>query len=108
MIPLWITAQNLMNSIMKEINLIITLDEGKLIFQALSELPFKVVYDLIGRINSQSIRQARGTFPDIDIKLVLSPVDIALIMEALSVLPYIKVKELIQKINKQKEIHAQC
>jgi hypothetical protein len=42
---------------MKEINLQITIDEANLILEALGNLPFIKVYDLIGKLQQQAGQQ---------------------------------------------------
>jgi hypothetical protein len=84
---------------MEEFQLNITIEEGKKIFLALSEMPFKRVYDLIGRINSQTVQQDKR--PDHlkqDITFILSGPDIDLIAESLSAFPYNQVHTTMQKI----------
>lgn len=45
---------------MKKIKLELTLDQVNLILQALGDLPFKEVYELIGAINAQANVQLTG------------------------------------------------
>lgn len=42
---------------MKEINLKITLDEANLLLEALGELPFKKVFNLVNKIQTQASEQ---------------------------------------------------
>ncbi len=84
---------------MNELQLNITIEEGKNIFLALSEMPFKRVYDLIGRINRQTIQQNnKSKHPDNNIAFFLSGTDIDLIIESLSPYPYNQVNSIMQKL----------
>lgn len=84
---------------MTEFQFNITIEEGKKIFLALSEMPFKRVYDLIGRINSQTVQQNnRPEHLKHGITLVLSGPDIDLIAESLSAFPYNQVNRIMQKL----------
>lgn len=42
---------------MKEINLILTIDEANLVLEALGNLPFVRVFNLIGKVQEQSSQQ---------------------------------------------------
>jgi len=44
----------------QEIILKLTLEETNLILKALGERPFKEVYELIGQINAQAVKQTQG------------------------------------------------
>ncbi|MCG8697412.1 MAG: hypothetical protein MI922_05110 [Bacteroidales bacterium] len=81
--------------ILNEYELKLTVDEGKLIFMALTELPFKLVFELIGKLNRQSNNQKNS---DDTITLLLKRSDLEIIFEALSKQPYDKVHELMSKI----------
>ena len=59
--------------------LYLTLKEGKLIFSCLAELPFKVVFELIGKINQQTINQKVNNELD-EIKLELTKKEIEIII----------------------------
>ena len=45
---------------MQKLKLELTLDQVNLILQALGDLPFKEVYELIGEINAQANKQLSG------------------------------------------------
>jgi hypothetical protein len=45
---------------MKNLTLRVSLDEANLIMKALGELPFKDVYELIGKINDQANSQLKS------------------------------------------------
>ena len=44
---------------MKNLTLRVSLDEANLIMKALGEMPFKDVYELIGKLNSQANNQLK-------------------------------------------------
>lgn len=77
------------------------LDEGQLIFEALSELPFKYVYDLIGRLNRQAnetLTQDTGTGKA---SYLLDDQDLKLIAKALGAMPFNQVHDLLEKLNNE-------
>lgn len=85
---------------MKKLNLIITIDEGKLMMGALSELPFKLVFELIGEINRQSnMQHTESSSAEIEFFLKLTSMEVKLISEALSHQPYNMVRKIMDKIN---------
>jgi hypothetical protein len=49
---------------MKEIQLVLTVDEVNIIFNALSNRPFKEVFELIGKINEQAAPQLKDELPE--------------------------------------------
>jgi len=87
-----------------KIKLNITLSDGKIIFKALSEMPFKLVYELIGKINQQVNQQKTGN-DNSEIILYLNELELQTILEALSEEPFNKVHGVIEKIGKIKAIN---
>ncbi len=84
---------------MSNLKFTITIEEGRVIFHALSELPFKQVFELIGKINSQTNQQVKKTeTSDGRIVLVLNELDLELISQALSKQPYERVFKIISKL----------
>jgi hypothetical protein len=84
---------------MDDLQFKVTVNEGKIIFMALTDLPFKLVFELIGKLNKQSNSQVPK---DGEIILLLSRTDIELIFEALSKQPYSQVYRLMDKITTRK------
>jgi len=75
--------------------------EGALIMEALSELPFKMVFELIGKLNRQaneidSERSTQSVVP-----LTVSRAELRLIIRALGDMPYQRVQVLLDKLNQQ-------
>jgi hypothetical protein len=81
----------------------LTVEEGQTVFQALSELPFKYVYELIGKIN----QIANGTSPKKPedqegapfYEYPLLPREIELMIQALGQMPYQSVHTLITRLD---------
>lgn len=46
---------------MEKITLTLTLDEANLLLKALGEMPFREVFELIGKIQHQANQQLQGT-----------------------------------------------
>lgn len=88
---------------MNDITLNITVSEGKLIFKALVELPFKLVFELIGNINQQTNAQQRNNESD-EIVLKLNKREIEIIKEALVEQPFKMVFSIFEKISKVESI----
>jgi hypothetical protein len=80
----------------------LNVNDGKLIFEALAELPFKYVYDLIGRLNRQANRNTtNGCDEMIRFGLTLGLQEIGLIIKALGGLPFNRVHRLVDDLNAQ-------
>ena len=84
---------------MSEVSLNITVNEGKIIFKALTDLPFKTVYELIGKLNEQSNKENTNQYSDeMKMTLKLTKKDLGIITEALSKQPFKTVYGIIEKI----------
>ncbi|MDC8760340.1 hypothetical protein [Janthinobacterium fluminis] len=85
---------------MPALTLALRTDEGALVIEALAELPFKHVYDLIGRLNHQANAGAAsdGGGPG---RYVLCWADAELIVAALGRLPYQRVHALLAALREQ-------
>lgn len=73
------------------------LDEGRLVFEALAEQPFKAVYMLIGRFNSQANAQAHNAAPGFR----FDAAELSLIVHALGALPFSRVHRQLASLNAQ-------
>ncbi|MCI3207995.1 MULTISPECIES: hypothetical protein [Pandoraea] len=82
------------------VDIVLTADDAQLLMSALSELPFKRVFELIGMLN----RQANAVTPGAPLVCALDPGAFALIVEALGQLPYQRVHVLIDDLKAQ--LHA--
>ncbi|VVD78015.1 hypothetical protein PCA20602_00960 [Pandoraea capi] len=82
------------------VDIVLTADDAQLLMSALSELPFKRVFELIGMLN----RQANAVTPGAPLVCSLDPGAFALIVEALGQLPYQRVHVLIDDLKAQ--LHA--
>lgn len=85
-------------------------DEGSLVIEALAECPFKVVYDLIGRLNQQANRQGHaspdGTAQGDPVEYLISASDMKLIVSALGNLPFNRVHLLLANLQAQLSARA--
>lgn len=83
---------------------IINLDinAGKMLFEALAELPFKYVYELIGKLNRQANQCAppAGRAKALH-SYSLSLQEIGLMINALGQMPFNRVHKLVQNLNGQ-------
>jgi hypothetical protein len=85
----------------------LTLEQSRLVLQALSELPFKTVFELIGQLNQQAHRLfADGVDPEHAQTFNISAADLALCVDALGDMPFKRVNALLAHLNR--EILAQC
>ncbi len=75
--------------------------EGALIMEALSELPFKTVFELIGKLNRQANEIDPGQSTQVLIPLTVSRAELRLIIRALGNMPYHRVQVLLDKLNQQ-------
>lgn len=78
-----------------------TVDEGGLILEALAELPFKTVFELIGNINAQANSFLLDQRDTEEIPFNISLGELQLLIGALSELPFNRVNALLQKIEAQ-------
>ena len=79
------------------LNFTLSAVEGQLVIEALAEEPFKLVFELIGRIN----RQANAGGGDELCRMVWSRADQALVIGALVKMPYHRVHQLLAKLEQQ-------
>ena len=80
----------------------LNLAEGRIIFQALAELPFKYVYELIGKINHQANQSTANDGDAQHLQLDrLNQQELQLMIRALEEMPYSRVHKLVTNLNAQ-------
>ncbi|MBS0496780.1 MAG: hypothetical protein JSR51_03910 [Proteobacteria bacterium] len=80
----------------------LNVQEGGLLLEALAELPFKSVFELIGKLNQQAHELfAPGCAQHERQRFVLTESELALTIKALGNLPYHRVHELLADLNRQ-------
>ncbi|MET0266844.1 MAG: hypothetical protein ABW202_14650 [Duganella sp.] len=84
---------------MPTISLTLRDDEGRLVIEALAELPFKTVFELIGDLNRQAVEN--GQAHDGARRYLLERDSLALILGALAQLPYERVHRLLPALEQQ-------
>lgn len=78
----------------------LSLEEGQMIFQSLAEFPFKMVYELIGKLNKQSENLiVEGGQNDDRITIEITNDELLLILRSLEKKPFNDVHLLINKLN---------
>lgn len=82
-----------------DFNLKITIGEGKVIFKSLSELPFKEVFELIGKLNQQANSQKVYNDSE-EIIFTLTKTELEIIKKALSGQPFYQVSGIMEKVTK--------
>ena len=86
----------------KSFTIRLNVNEGKIVFQALAELPFKYVYELIGKINSQANENVAY---DCDEKALhryrVNRQELELMIRALGEMPFNRVHRLVEELNAQ-------
>jgi hypothetical protein len=84
------------------LSLALTLAESSLILEALIERPFKLVFELIGRLNQQAQQFYQpGIQPEVAQIFYLSQKDISLCVKSLGDLPFNRVQPLLANIHLQ-------
>lgn len=73
-------------------------DEGRLVIEALAELPFKAVFELIGDLNRQAVDGAGGPGGR---PYHIGRDDLELMLRALAQLPYERVHRLLAALRTQ-------
>ncbi|MCE3604304.1 hypothetical protein LXA47_11900 [Massilia sp. P8910] len=86
---------------MSSLTLSLRADQGALVIEALAELPFKTVFDLIGRLNRQANAADAGADADAARAYSVSVPDLQLIVGALRLLPYHRVHLLMDALEEQ-------
>jgi hypothetical protein len=84
----------------RTVQLQMDVDGGRIVFEALGEMPFKLVYTLIGKLNRQANRSLARS-GNRAACYYLSPDELGLIVKALGELPFQRVFRLLESINTQ-------
>ena len=80
----------------------LNVQEGGLLLEALAELPFKSVFELIGKLNQQAHELfAPGCAQQERQRFALTESELALTIKALGNLPYHRVHELLADLHQQ-------
>lgn len=80
----------------------LSLQEGNLLLEALAELPFKSVFELIGKLNQQANELfAPGIAPQERQRFVFVEAELSLAIKALGNLPYHRVHALLSGLHQQ-------
>lgn len=81
----------------------ITVAHSRLILQALAEMPFKSVFELIGQLNQQTHRLLANDASDKERMHIffISPSDLALCIHALGEMPFKRVSSLLTHLNRE-------
>ncbi|SDU58353.1 hypothetical protein [Desulfobacula phenolica] len=91
------------------ISIPLSVDDGQKIFQALSELPFKYVYELIGKLNrttNETAQLNRDSNTCYEYALVKEEID--LMIQALGQMPYKSVHKVIAHLENTLNSHGQA
>lgn len=80
----------------------LSLQEGNLLLEALAECPFKLVFELIGKLNQQANELfAPGIAQHERQQFIFTEPELSLSIKALGNLPYHRVHELLSGLNQQ-------
>ena len=79
----------------------LTAAEGRTVFEALAEQPFKHVFELIGNINKQANKAPDLSDKDAPTTYTFTDKELALIVRALGSMPFEIVHQLIANLNQQ-------
>lgn len=85
----------------RELSLLLTVSQSALILNALAELPFKTVFEVIGQLNQQAHQRFSHDNAATAQPFRLSRADWALCIQALGELPFKQVNALLQYLNAQ-------
>ena len=86
----------------RSFTILLNMHEGKTLFRALAELPFKHVYELIGKINSQANKGPAGSLVEkTPFTCTLSGRELDLIVRALGEMPFNAVYPLVENLHAQ-------
>ncbi len=83
----------------------LNVQEGGLLLEALAELPFKTVFELIGKLNQQANELFTAGCAQYERQqFVLTEAELALTIKALGNLPYHRVHGLLADLNQQIQV----
>ncbi|HTI18923.1 MAG TPA: hypothetical protein VL598_14780 [Trinickia sp.] len=86
---------------MQALEMALTADEANLVITALAERPFKLVYELIGKLNRQANVAAQTQADGSAYVSLLHASEWMLILDALGYLPYRQVSALVETLRLQ-------
>jgi hypothetical protein len=86
---------------MQALEMALTADEANLVITALAERPFKLVYELIGKLNRQANVAAQNQADGSAYVSLLHASEWMLILDALGYLPYRQVSALVETLRLQ-------
>ena len=87
----------------------LTLEEGNLILEALAERPFKLVFELIGKLNQQANKLfVKASDYSIPQEFSFSEQEMSITIKALGGMPYNRVHGLLVNLNKQIKDQLNC
>jgi hypothetical protein len=83
----------------------LNMQEGNLLLEALAECPFKLVFELIGKLNQQANELfAPGTAQQERQQFIFTEPELSFSIKALGNLPYHRVHELLADLNRQIQV----
>ena len=85
----------------RDFEISLTVSEGRTVFEALAEQPFKHVFELIGNINKQANEALDRSDRGASTTYTVTGRELALIVRALGGMPFERVHELIARLNRQ-------
>tara|TARA_R100000656_G_scaffold81345_1_gene59598 strand:+ start:312 stop:659 length:348 start_codon:yes stop_codon:yes gene_type:complete len=86
----------------RELHFYLTLEQSSLILEALVELPFKQVFEIIGQLNHQAQQfYQTGAERSAPALFIISAVDFSICIKALGELPYNRVCQLVNYLHQQ-------
>ena len=83
--------------------IVLTAEQGNLVIAALAECPFKLVYELIGKLNRQA-NDAGGRAAAGKYACLLTADELKLVLNALGNLPYHQVHALVHALQLQLKV----
>ncbi len=90
------------NSAQKGFTIRLNINQGQIVFEALAELPFKYVFDLIGKLNNMANENAADACDErAPYTHRLSLQELELIVSALGEMPFSRVHGLVENLNTQ-------
>lgn len=85
----------------EHLQLQLSAEQGHLVMTALAERPFRLVYELIGKLNGQANASNASSMQQGSYACAVSAAELKLILEALGQLPYQQVHLLIEALHQQ-------
>ncbi len=101
------SSPNLNATLPDALHIALTVEEGQLIVEALAELSFRSVFELIGKLNRRANELIASDADNAPQEFLLTAPELLLIFSALGDMPFNQVHTLVDKLKRQMQLQAE-